>query len=865
MEPKRTATHRNSTASAKARAHALVSQMTLEEKVSQMVYDTPAIERLGIPAYNWWNECLHGVGRAGVATVFPQAIGLGATWNPDLLDQVAMAISDEGRAKHHEADRRGIGQIYTGLTFWSPNINIFRDPRWGRGQETYGEDPYLTARMGVSFVQGLQGDHPDYLKLVATPKHFAVHSGPESDRHRFDARVGERDLRETYLPAFEACVREGKAASVMGAYSRLNGEPCCASPTLLEQILRGEWAFDGYVVSDCEAIRDIYQHHKVVETPEAAAALAVKHGCELNCGSVYPALLEAVAHGLISEETIARAVERLFTSRFRLGMFDPPEQVPYTQIPYEIVDSPEHQVLALQAARESIVLLKNEGGLLPLTKNLTSIAVVGPNADDLLSLLGNYNGTPTRAVTPLEGIRSKVSPSTVVYHAHGCDFADAAPSLQVIPTASLRPAEASAGESGLSGTYYASPAFEGQPALQRVDRVVDFVWQDTTPLMGQGGEGFSVRWTGFLVPPTSGTYSLGVRGFNAFRLLLEEQLIAERDWIHHPVIRTKELVLEAGRLYRLRLDYISRGLDPQVQLLWARPDVENETVALEVAAKTDVIVAVMGLSPNLEGEEMPVTADGFLVGDRTEISLPSSQLGLLRKLQALGKPLVLVLLNGSAVALPWAAEHVPAIVEAWYPGQAGGKALADVLFGDYNPGGRLPVTFYRSVDDLPSFDNYAMEGRTYRYFRGEPLFAFGHGLSYTTFEFGDLQIRPAQAAIGGQVAVSVCVTNTGERAGDEVVQLYVRQPDAAVPRPIQELKGFTRVHLGPGERKTVTFTLHSHQLGYYDEGMRYAVQPGTVEVLIGRSSRDLPLVGHFEIVGSPTEVSKVFFSHVKVR
>jgi beta-glucosidase len=772
------------------RVNDLVSQMILAEKVSQMVFNAPAIERLGIPAYNWWNECLHGVGRAGLATVFPQAIGLAATWNSELMCRIATAISDEARAKHHEALRRDIRQIYSGLTHWSPNVNIVRDPRWGRGQESYGEDPYLTASMGVAFVKGLQGDHPDYLKLVATPKHYAVHSGPELDRHQFDAQVGERDLRETYLPAFEACIKEGKAASIMGAYNRVNGEPCCASPTLLEQILRGEWAFDGYVVSDCEAIRDIYEHHKVVGTAEEAAALAVSHGCELNCGSVYPALLDAVAQGLITEEIIDRAVERLFMARFRLGMFDPPDQVPYAQIPYEVVDSARHQDLALQAAREAIVLLKNEGGILPLSKELASIAVIGPNADHLLSLLGNYNGTPAQAVTPLEGIREKVSPSTVVSYAQGCDFVDGAPFLQVVPTAYLRPAEARAGESGLTGAYYPAPDFQGQPALHRVDRVVDFIWKGTTPLARQWGEGFSVRWTGFLVPPVSGTYRLGVRGFNAFRLLLDGELIVEHDGIHHPVVRSNETELEAGRLYRLQLDHSSRGLDPQVRLLWTAPGVDHESVALEAAKRAQVIVAVMGLSPDLEGEEMPVKVDGFVGGDRTEIALPSSQQRLLEKLHALDKPVVLVLLNGSAVALPWAAGHIPAIVEAWYPGQAGGEALADILFGDYNPGGRLPVTFCRSTDDLPPFDDYTMESRTYRYLRGEPLFPFGHGLSYTTFAFSDLRIRPVQVTIGGQVTVSADVTNTGDRAGDEVVQLYIRHPDAAVSRPIKELKGF---------------------------------------------------------------------------
>jgi beta-glucosidase len=844
----------------------LVSQMTLEEKVSQMFFDAPAIERLGIPEYNWWNECLHGMGRGGVATVFPQAIGLAATWNAELMYRTATAISDEARAKHHEALRRDIRAMYTGLTAWSPNINIFRDPRWGRGQETYGEDPCLTATMGVAFVKGLQGDDPAYLKLVATLKHYAVHSGPESGRHHFDAQVGGRDIRETYLPAFEACVVEGKAASVMGAYNRVNGEACCASPTLLEGILRQEWGFDGCVVSDCGAIRDIYEHHKVVATAEEAAAMAVRNGCELDCGSTYTALLVAVDQGLISEEIIDRAVERLFTARFRLGMFDPPEQVPYAQIPYEIVNSPEHQALALEAARESIVLLKNEGGLLPLTKDLASIAVVGPNAEDLAALLGSYNGTPVQVVTPLEGIRHKLPSATRVYYAPGCTWADGVPLLEVIPTTYLRPGTADGTTAGLKGEYYDHCELQGEPRLTRVDAIIDLIWKDTTPLTGQWGDPFSVRWSGFLVPPSSGTYQLGVSGHSGYKLYLEGELLYESDFMHHPICKTQAVELEAGRLYRLQLDYVSRGLDPQVQLLWATPRADYEAEALEVARKADVVVAVMGLSPRLEGEEMPVQIEGFSGGDRNSIDLPEPQERLLKQLHAVGKPLVLVLLNGGPLAVNWAAEHIPAIVEAWYPGQAGGEALADVLFGDYNPGGRLPVTFYRTADDLPPFEDYRMEGRTYRYFCGEPLYPFGHGLSYTTFEISNLIIAPSRVPIGEQVAVKADVTNTGHRAGDEVVQLYVRHLDATVPLPIRELKGFKRIPLKPGERKTVTFGLHTHQLGYYDEGLRYAVQPGAIEVWVGRSAQDLPLRGRFEIVGQRAEVStgKVFFSQVKI-
>jgi beta-glucosidase len=824
----------DTTLSLEERVDELIAQMTLEEKISQMVYDAPAVERLGIPEYNWWNECLHGVGRAGIATVFPQAVGLAATWNTELMHQVATATSDEARAKHHKALDRQVRDIYAGLTFWSPNINIFRDPRWGRGHETYGEDPFLTARMGVEFVKGLQGDDPQYLKLVATPKHYAVHSGPEPDRHRFNAIADERDMRLTYLPAFEACVREAGAVSVMGAYNRTNGEPCCASPTLLEQILRQEWGFDGYVVSDCGAIGDIHLHHQVVATAAEAAALAVKAGCDLNCGGTYPALREAVEDGLIDEATIDQAIKRLFTARFRLGMFDPPGEVPYARIPYSVNDSPEHRALALQTARESIVLLKNEGELLPLSKDVGSIAVIGPNADDLQVLLGNYNGTPASAVTPLAGIRAKVSPSTTVYYAQGCAIAEGVPPLSVIPHAHLRPVDADAGQYGLTAVYYEGAEFTGEPALTSVDPVVDFHWKGLSPLSGRLGDLFAVRWTGTLVPPVSGTYKLGANSYNEFRLYLDGELIVEYNTVHHPVVKTGDVELESGRLYEIQLDVVSRGgLDPQAQLLWSVPGTDYVTPAIEAAEKADITVLVMGLTPNLEGEEMPIHVPGFVGGDRTDISLPQPQQDLLKRVQALGKPLVLVLLNGGAIAVNWAAEHVPAILEAWYPGQSGGEAIADVLFGDHNPGGRLPVTFYRSVDDLPPFDDYRMEGHTYRYFRGEPLFPFGHGLSFTSFAYSNLQLSATEIEPDGMLTVSVDVKNTGKRAGGEVVQMYVTDVAASVPVPIRQLLGFERLHLPAGASATVSFALHARQLVIIDDSGQPIVEPGEFQIAVG--------------------------------
>ncbi len=818
------------------RVNDLVSRMTLEEKISQMVHDAPAIERLEVPAYNWWNECLHGVAFAGIATVFPQAIGLAATWDTRLMHEVATAISDEARAKHHDALCKNSHDQFFGLTFWSPNINIFRDPRWGRGQETYGECPYLTSRMGVAFVKGLQGDDPRYLKLVSTPKHYAVHSGPEPDRHHFNAVVDERDLRETYLPAFEACVKEGRAYSVMGAYNRTNGEPCCASPTLLEKILRQEWGFEGYVVSDCGAIDDIYEHHKVVDTAAEAAAIAVKAGCDLNCGTTYPALLEAVRLGLIDEETIDRSVRRLFTARFRLGMFDPPEQVSYAQIPYEVVDSPKHRELALQAARESIVLLKNEGNLLPLSKEVNSIAVIGPIANDLNVLLGNYNGTPVQAVTPLEGIRRKVSAGARVYYAQGCDVAKGVPTLSVIPSTCLRPADGNAGVIGLTGEYYASRMFEDEPLFTRVDVVIDFQW-------GRESRAFvdaipaGARWSGFLVPPLDGVYRLGFDAGIGARLYLDGKLILEKTaW--NQTINVAEVELEAGRIYPIRFEspVSHNGVS---RLLWSVPGTDYLAEALKVAGKADVVVLVLGLTPTVEGEEIAIEVEGFRGGDRTEIGLPAPQEELLRKVCALGKPTVLVLMGGSALAATWAAENVPAILEAWYPGQAGGDAIADVLFGDYNPAGRLPVTFYRSTEDLPPFTDYRMAGRTYRYFRGEPLFPFGYGLSYTRFAYSNLRLSEDRLVLDNTMmeapalTVSVDVQNTGGRAGDEVVQMYITDLEASVPVPVRQLAGFTRIHLQPGETRTVTFTVTTRQLSLIDDRGNRVVEPGEFEIAVG--------------------------------
>ena len=836
----------------------LISRMTLKEKISQMRYDVPAIERLNIPEYNWWNECLHGVARAGRATVFPQAIGLAATWDRDLIFRIAAVISDEARAKHHEFVRRGKRLIYQGLTFWSPNINIFRDPRWGRGQETYGEDPYLTGETAVQFIKGLQGDDLRYLKTIATSKHYAVHSGPEPDRHVFDAQVSDRDLWETYLPHFRKTVVEANVQSIMCAYNRFRGDPCCGSSLLLTDILRNQWGFRGYTVSDCWAIMDFYNFHNVVDTAPQAAAMAVKAGTDLNCGVVFRELSMAVQEGLLSEDDINAAVTRLFTARMKLGMFDPPEMVPYTNIPSEIVDCQAHRRLAQEAARKSIVLLKNEGKLLPLSKNLDTIAVIGPNADDVEVLLGNYNGIPTDPVTPLRGIREKVSPKTRIIHALGCEWAEGLPVLELVPSEVLSVSEEEGSKRGLKGEYFDNREFQGKPVFTQIDRIIDFNWFDGSPDKRLPDDDFGIRWTGFLKPKNSGSYLIGGEGFNRFNLYLDEKLLVTFDGTHHSAKRYQKVDLEAGKKYPLKLEFFERTNHASMQLLWRIPGRDLEKEALETAGQADVVVMVLGLSPRLEGEEMDVPVEGFTGGDRIKLGLPGIQEDLLKKIQALGKQVVLVLLNGSALAVNWASQNIPAILEAWYPGQAAGSALADVLFGDYNPAGRLPVTFYRTADDLPFFSDYSMEGKTYRYFRKEPLYPFGFGLSYTTFTYSNLQVPPTVEA-GKAFEVTVEAENTGKRAGGEVVQLYVSYVEASVPVPIRSLQGFERIYLDPGEKKSICFRLTPRQVALINEFGQRVVEPGLFEISVGGGQPGVTipgtetphvLIGQIKLVGS---------------
>ncbi len=690
--------------SCEERARDIVSRLTVQEKAGQMLHEAPAIERFGIPEYNWWNECLHGVARAGIATVFPQAIGLGALFDDRRLRQVADVIADEARAKHHEFARQGDRGYYKGLTFWSPNINIFRDPRWGRGHETYGECPYLTGRLGMAFCRGLQGEHERYFKLVATPKHFAVHSGPEGLRHEFDAVASAKDMRETYLPAFRDCIVDAKAYSIMSAYNRTNGEPCSSSKALLIDILREEWQFEGYVVSDCWAIRDIHLNHKVRSTWIESASDAVKAGCDLNCGCTYEHIPEAVEQGLLTEADLDVCVQRLFVARLRLGLFDPPSQVPYAATAYEVNDSEEHAKLAREVARESMVLLRNEG-VLPLRRDLSSLAVIGPNANDASILVANYFGIPSAPVTPLEGIRAAASPGTKIWFTEGCKL--------------------TAKQEGLS--------------------------------------------------------QVGV--------------VSE---------------------------------------------------AVSMAQRAEAVVLCLGLSAEIEGEQGDV-GNSQAAGDKVDIELPGLQKELLERVVAVGKPTVVVVLSGSALNLCWADEHAGAIVQAWYPGQAAGSALADILFGDFSPVGRLPISFPRSLADVPEFTDYSMQGRTYRYQSAEPLYPFGFGLSYTRFAYSELRLEQGEVELGQEAVVSAEVKNVGARAGHEVVQLYIEALERPFRLPHHELRGFQRIHLEPGESRRVSFRLGARDLSVIDEAGHRVWLPGARRLFVGGSqpdARSVALMGH---------------------
>ena len=811
------------------RVNDLVSRMTLKEKVSQMVHAAPAIPRLGIPEYNWWSEGLHGAAREGYATVFPQAIGLAATFDPDLLQREADAIATEFRAKYQARLRElGFSDWYHGLTVWSPNINIFRDPRWGRGQETYGEDPFLTAQMGVAYVTGLQGKDPKYLKALSTPKHFAVHSGPEPTRHTVDVQVSNHDLEDTYLPAFRATVTAG-AGSVMCAYNSVDGKPACAQPMLLEDHLRDAWKFQGYVVSDCGAASDISQNHHYTQTMEQGMAAGVKAGMDIVCAwppghmSVEAAaLLRAAQQGLVSTQDVDRAVRRLFTARMKLGMFDLPEMVPYSEIPMSENDSESHRQLALTAARESLVLLKNSENILPLGTKYKTIAVIGPNADNVDPLLGNYNGTPSLPVTVLGGIRKRFAGSRILY-AEGSSLTGAP--LSPIPDGFLKD---SAGHRGLTGEYFKGTKLEGPAIVTRTDPGVDFDWrQGAGPELRQN---FSVRWTGTLVPPKTGDYQIGFAGINAFYMSVDNQPIAESGNSDTSKTRTKTLHLKAGRGYALKIESSQQGPAGSARLLWREPDTQKDYTPAEKQA--DLIIAVVGLAGELEGEEMPINVAGFAGGDRTSLDLPRAQEQLLEDLVASGKPVVVVLMNGSALSVNWADQHAKAILEAWYPGEEGGTAVAEALAGDFSPAGKLPLTFYKSIDQLPAFDDYNMSHRTYRYFTGEPLYPFGFGLSYTHFAYSNLSFDKSSIGSNDNLAVSVNVKNTGTMASDEIVQVYLTHPGVE-GAPLRALAGFKRVHIEADQSQPVHIEIPNRNLSVVDADGSRRIVPGELQVWVG--------------------------------
>lgn len=827
-------TYRNETLSTEVRVNDLVNKLTLSQKIKLLQYRGTAIKTNGldIPAYNWWNECLHGVARAGKATVFPQAIGLAASWDTALLKNVADAISDEARAKYDrfsKTDKRG---IYQGLSFWTPNINIFRDPRWGRGMETYGEDPYLTGKLAASFIRGLQGNDPNYFKAIATIKHFAVHSGPEESRHRFNAEISDRDLYETYTPAFKRAVQEANVYSLMCAYNSFRGKPCCGSDFLLTSLLRNQWGFKGYIVTDCGAVDDIYKKgaHEAVTTPEEAAAMAIKAGVDLECGTVFDALDKAIEQKLISEADLDTAIKRLFTARFKLGFFDDPAKVSYTKIPYSVVESEAHKNLALQAALKSIVLLKNENHLLPLSKSIKTLAVIGPNANDAEVLLANYHGYPSHVVTPLEGIK-KLLPQTKVLYARGSAHAEGLPVADLIPSLYLY-RDASGKQQGLNAVYYNNKDFKGSPFLKRVDKQVDFDWIGNPPKATMEEDNFSVDWSGYLKAPVSGNFVLDIYGSSQYDLSVDGKQLFEFSSEHGAEHTYVSLNFNKDQLYKINIKFASFGASPLVKLNWQMPNMDFRKEALQIAKEADAIVLCMGLSPRIEGEEMKIKMDGFSGGDRTKLQLPAIQESLIQEIKALGKPVILVLVNGSAVAINWEKDNIPAIIETWYGGQEGGTAIADVLFGDYNPGGKLPVTFYTSEKDIPAFENYDMKGRTYRFFEGNALYGFGYGLSYTSFAYSNLSLKETYGT-DESFLLSVDVTNTGSYDGEEVVQLYIKNKKASVTVPINSLKGFKRIALKKGEKKTIFFNLMPQDFSIINNNGKEVVEASQFEISMG--------------------------------
>jgi len=827
---------------AEQRAADLVKRMTLEEKASQLVNQARPIPRLGVPGYDWWSEALHGVATNGT-TEFPEPIALAATFDPKKVHEMAVDIGTEARVVHMQsaAENGGNSVIFHGLDFWAPNINIFRDPRWGRGQETYGEDPFLTARMGVAFVTGMQGDDPRYFRVIATPKHYAVHSGPEPTRHRADVTVSKHDELDTYLPAFRATVTEGKADSVMCAYNSINGQPACANEFLLQDQLRGKWGFRGYVVSDCGAVRDIFNGHHFEATQPQASAISLERGMDNECIDFrakvtddhdYRPYLEAVKEGYLKESAIDTAVTRLFTARIKLGMFDPPAMVPYTKIDPSELNSPAHRELARKLANEAMVLLKNDGTL-PLKTMGKRIMVVGPLAEQTRVLLGNYNGIPTHTVSILEGMRKEFAGDTISY-VPGTGFLSK--HAEPVPNALLT----TDGQPGVKATYLnqnivnfnAEMASVSAPLASRVEPGLDIGAQPLPPA-AEHVDPLTVRWDTTLTPQETGDYILGVETDGFFRVFLDGRPVVMANYPHGVEVQTGKAHLEAGKGYKLVVEYQRTGnAQPHLRLMWGKLDRSVDPNVVTAAQGADVVVAVVGITSELEGEEMNVTEPGFKGGDRTNLDLPAPEQELLETLAKANKPLVVVLTNGSALAVNWANEHANAILDAWYPGEEGGTAVAETMSGKNDPSGRLPVTFYKSADQLPPFEDYAMKGRTYRYFEGTPLYPFGYGLSYAKFSYSNLKVPLKAVQAGDPAVVEATVTNTGSVAGDEVAQLYLSFP-AVAGAPLRALRGFERVHLEPGASQTVHFELKARDMSMVTEAGDPIVAAGEYPVSVG--------------------------------
>ena len=811
----------------------LVSRLTLEEKVAQMLNAAPGIPRLGILAYEWWNETLHGVARTPFkVTSYPQAIAMAATWDTNSLKKMALFSGEEGRAIYNKAVEMGrTNERYLGLTYWTPNINIFRDPRWGRGQETYGEDPFLTAKLGAAFVRGLQGDDPKYMLAAACAKHFAVHSGPEPSRHSDNISPTLYDLWDTYLPAFKELIVKARVAGVMCAYNAINTQPCCASDLLMNDILRNQWKFTGYVTSDCWAIDDFFKYHKTHKDATSAAVDALIHGTDIECGqTVYKTLVDAVKTGLMKESQLDVSLKRLFTIRYRLGMFDPPSMVKYAQTPQSVLESNAHKALALKMARQSIVLLKNQNRTLPLSKSVKKIVVLGPNADNKISVLGNYNGTPSKVVSVLEGLKTKLGNNTEVIYEKAVNFTN--DTLLVLNNA-ITGKFSYDGKPGIRAEYFNNEKLEGKPTLIQTEYDIDHFWQEgQIPVPGISATHFSARYTTSITAEKDETINFEIEGDDGYKVFVNEKVMADA-WLRNRWGPKQFLVqVKKDSTYKIVVEYFQGEWAASIKLR-AGNYVKTDFAALSNKYKdADAFIFAGGISPQLEGEEMPVSVPGFKGGDRTSILLPEVQTELLKALKATGKPVVFVMLTGSAIAVPWEDENIPSIVNAWYGGQSAGTALADVLFGDYNPAGRLPVTFYKSNSDLPGFSDYSMNGRTYRYFKGQALYPFGYGLSYTTFTYSDFKMA-AQLKKATNTKVTATVKNTGKMDGEEVVQLYVSHQNITGKAPLKALKGFQRIFLKAGESKTITFTLTGEQLSLITEdGKLY--QPGDkITVSIG--------------------------------